>query len=70
MDPFRTQQQIRQNATELSDYLSDLRSWGNEMEKKEKLSKQNKNDNKEQNNDDLPPIRNSKEATDQIKRNV
>ena len=76
MDQFKTQQAIRQNASEISDYLSDLRQWGNEMEKKEKKAKEDegknaKNNNKNnKNNNDLPPIRNSAQAAAQFKENV
>lgn len=70
------QQSIRQNANEISDALSDLKAWGKEMEKKEKKDKDKKNKRKratkqnKQNDNDLPPIRNSMEATSQLKKNV
>jgi len=64
MNPIRAQQQIRNNASELSDYLSDLKSWGSDMKKKETKSK-----SKSTNHDDLPPIRNPKATALKIKQN-
>lgn len=64
------QQSIRQNASEISDALSDLKAWGNEMEKKEKKKKINKRSKKENEQNELPPIRNSMEAKSQLKKNV
>eukprot|EP00485_Elphidium_margaritaceum_P013240 CAMPEP_0202686816 /NCGR_PEP_ID=MMETSP1385-20130828/2578_1 /ASSEMBLY_ACC=CAM_ASM_000861 /TAXON_ID=933848 /ORGANISM="Elphidium margaritaceum" /LENGTH=419 /DNA_ID=CAMNT_0049341475 /DNA_START=35 /DNA_END=1294 /DNA_ORIENTATION=+ len=72
MDPFQTQQQIRQNASELSDYLSDLQSWGKQMQHKEKKPNTDTSDvskaaaSKQQH---LPPIRNSSQAKAQLQRN-
>merc|ERR1719384_799535 len=69
MDAFKTQQAIRNNASELSDYLSDLKSWGNEMDRKEKKSKQTKGSKTVNNDDDLPPIRNQTKASAELLKN-
>lgn len=71
MNPFQAQQQIRHNATELSDYLTDLRSWGNDLDKKQQKSGQ-KDDTKPDDDDDndLPPIRNQSQTATEIKQNV
>eukprot|EP01084_Bolivina_argentea_P102217 183158_1 len=64
MDAFKAQQQIRSNASEISDYLSDLRSWGKEMEKKDTTSKQ-----KKPMPQNLPPIRNQTKTAADLKKN-
>ena len=69
MNPFQAQQQIRNNATEVADYLSDLKVWKNDMDKKEKNVKQNDKKNKK-NNEYVPPIRNQTLSPDAIKKKV
>ena len=66
MNPLEVQQQIRNNSKEVSDYLTDLKSWGSKMEKKDKKSKPQQSDN----NDDLPPLRNQAAAESTLKQNV
>ena len=69
MSAFNAQQAVRQNASELSDYLSDLKAWGNEMEQKEQQLKEN-NSKPTHNNKNLPPIRNQIAATAKFEQNV
>lgn len=56
---FGVQQQTRQNATEMYDYLNDLKSWKKDMEKDNKQPSEISNDDIKSTNDiKLPPIRN------------